>query len=480
MNVALDSDYAAPQRLSGDEVRLSMSRVIVGWAFGAIFFQLSAGAVYASFARQLGATEAQFGFLAGIYPLMGFLQIPAARLLETGVGARAMMLVAGLSCRLLWVLAALLPLLNHCFPDLLRREWMLPAFIGCVLLSSVGQAFTGPSFFTWMSALVPDRVGPSFWARRQQIGTLVSIFAVLLGGGIADHAGWIKEQSGGAFPPLLTYSVLLTLAACCGVMDVAMFIAVKEPPYENKSEKSPPFWASIRMPLRERAVRNYLLFTALSMMGFASTGPLLWLFCLEFLGFDKTQTGLLLTICPLTGMVLTAKWWGGIAKIHGTRPMIRFASVGMVFVPICWLFALPDSRVGLALMLFASGVLVTAYEISNLNFITRACPHLPRPTLTALFAICAGTTFALTSWGAGLAAEMLSFWHYELFGIPLASYHLVFAFSIVPRLINAVFLAPRLEEEDASGTREAVNEVGANLAAAFGPRFTRYFEAREE
>jgi hypothetical protein len=216
------------------------------------------------------------------------------------------------------------------------------------------------------------------------------------------------------------------------------------------------------------------------MMGFASTGPLLWLYCLEILNFDKTLTGLLLTICPLAGVVLTAKWWGGIAKTHGTRPMIRFASAGMVLVPICWFFALPESKFGLGLMLFASGILFTAYEISNLNFITRSCPHLPRPTLTALFAICAGTTFSLTSWGAGVVAEKLSFWNYDLFGMPLVSYHLIFAFSLLPRLINAVFLAPRLEDEDASSTRETVNEVGANMAAAFGPKFTRFFKAREE
>jgi hypothetical protein len=457
-----------------------MSRVIFGWAFGAVFFQLSAGAVYASFARQLGATEAVFGFLSGVYQLMGWVQIPAARLLEGKVGARAMMLTAGLICRLLWVLAAMLPLLNRVFPDIITRERMLPLFIGCLILSSIGQAFTGPSFFAWMSALVPDRVGPSFWARRHQVGTIVAIFAVLIGGGIADRAGLIKEWSNGEITPLLTYSLLLTVAALCGVMDVAAFIKVKEPPSSGEKVKQPPFLTSMRIPLSERAVRNYLIFTAFGVMGFASTGPLLWLFCLEYLDFDKTQTGFLLTICPLMGIACSAKWWGGIAKVHGTRPMVRFASVGLVIVPLCWLFALPESKVGLAIMLFASGILITAYEISNLNFMTRACPHLSRPTLAALFSICAGMTFALTSWGCGIAAEKLSFWRYEVGGIEFTNFHLIFAFSLVPRMINAVFLAPRLEDNSASSTREAMSEVGASLAAAFGPRFTRYFEAREE
>jgi hypothetical protein len=457
-----------------------MSRVILGWAFGAVFFQLSAGAVYASFARQLGASEAVFGFLSGVNQLMGWVQIPAARLIEGKISARSMLLYAGLSCRLLWVLAATLPLMNRVFPDFVTREAMLPMFTGCVALSAVGQACTGPAFFGWMSELVPDRIGPAFWARRQQVGTIVAIFAVLLGGGIADRAGLIKEWSNGEITPLLTYSILLTIAAVCGVMDIAVFVGVKEPIRTEEKPKQPPFLASLQIPLRERAVRNYLIFTIFGMMGFASTGPLLWLFCLEHLDFDKTQTGFLLTICPMLGVVCSAKWWGGIAKIHGTRPMVRFASVGLIIVPFCWLFALPESRIGLAIMLFSSGILATAYEISNLNFMTRACPHLSRPTLIALFSICAGTTFALTSWGCGVAAQQLAFWHYEIAGLIFTNFHLIFAFSLVPRTLNAVFLAPRLEDNSASGTREAMSDVGANLAAAFGPRFTRFFEARED
>jgi hypothetical protein len=480
MNPALSPDVPNTQRLSSDATRLSLNRVILGWAFGAVFFQLSAGAVYAAFARQLGASEAVFGFLAGVNPLLAFLQIPSARLLEKGVAPRTLFLWAGLLSRLLWVVAASLPLIRHFFPSVVPREMMLPVFITCVLVSSVGQAFSSPAFFSWMTALVPERVGPLFWARRSQVGTIVAIFAVFIGGSIADHAGWFKAQSAGEWPPLLTYSALLTVAAICGVLDIAVFLGVKEPPRAAKPENSPAFWASLRQPLQERAVRNYLLFTIFAMMGMAASGPLLWLFCLEFLEFDKTQTGFLLTICPLLGMALSARWWGGIAKTYGTRPMMRFASVGMVFVPVCWLFAIPENRAGLAVMLFFSGILFSAYEISNLNFITRACPHLPRPTLTALFSICAGTTFALTAWAAGFAAEKLAFWHFEIAGMQFVNFHLIWMVSIALRLINAIFLAPKLEEPNASATRTMIDEVGANIAAAFGTRFTRLFQARGE
>lgn len=464
----------ASPRLSSEQTRLSLDRVIFGWVFGAIFFHLASGPVYASFVRQLGVSESVFGFLAGIYPLFGFLQLPAARLLQGRVRARSMFLWAGLSCRFLWVLAAALPIIHVLAPDFLPRRWLVPAFVACLIGSSIGQAFTGPPFFAWMSELVPGRVGPSFWARRHFAGTCAGIAAILAGGFLADSAGWVKTWSNGAISPLLTYSAILIVAALCGVMDIAVFVGVREPPQVPKPAKLPPLWTSIGEPLREKTVRNYLAFTVCSMLGFASLGSMLTLFCLEHLDFSRTQTGFLLTICPLAGMALTAKWWGAVAKVYGTRPMVRFASIGLILVPLAWIFAVPENVLGLGFVLFVSGMLAMAYEISNLNFMTRACPHLPRPMIIALFAIGAGTTFALTSTLAGFVVEKLPNFGFEILGMNFSAFHLIFAFSLLVRIFNATYQAPRLEEETATGTRETVNELGANLAQGLAMRFARF------
>ncbi len=473
------SESSAPARLEGEQVRLSMSRVITGWVFGSIFFQLSGGPVYASFARQLGINEATFGFLAGIMPLMGFLQLWAARLLEGRVGARAMMLWAGLIGRSLWIVAAALPLLHKAAPGMLPRVALVPAFVGIVVVSAAFQAFTGPSFFVWMSALVPGRVGPSFWAKRHQMGTVAGIGAVLVGGWLADQGGAVKAWSGGAISPLLLYSAILIVAAVCGVADIAAFFGVREPVTDAKTEVQTPLWESFKAPLRERQVRNYLAFTMLSTVGFATTGPMTTLFCLEQLNLSRTQTGMVLTIGPLLGIALAAPMWGRIAKAHGTRPMLRFASVFMISVPLAWLLATPRTIWPVAALIALSGVVVTAYEISNLNFMTRACPHLSRGSLTALLSLCGGTTFALFSTLAGMVVQHLHGWHAEVWGKTLTGFHVIFAFSLLPRVLNALWIAPKLQEEDATPTRDAVREIGADSVAALRASAARLF-GREE
>jgi hypothetical protein len=59
MQAAASSNLSEP---SVSETRVAMNRVITAWAFGAVFVQTFNGAVYASFARQLGASKARSGF----------------------------------------------------------------------------------------------------------------------------------------------------------------------------------------------------------------------------------------------------------------------------------------------------------------------------------------------------------------------------------------------------------------------------------
>ena len=180
---------------------------------------------------------------------------------------------------------------------------------------------------------------------------------MLLGGWLADQGGKVKAWSGGAISPLLLYSVILIVAAVCGVLDIAAFFGVREPQTEAKTEALPPLLESFKAPLRERQVRNYLAFTILATLGFATTGPMTMLFCLEQLELSRTQAGLVLTIGPLLGIALAAPMWGRIAKAHGTRPMLRFASVFMVCVPLAWLLATPGNIWPVAALIALSGAM---------------------------------------------------------------------------------------------------------------------------
>lgn len=450
--------------------------------------------------------KALFGFMAGASPLLSFVQLVAARSLEKHGRPRRMMLTSGLLGRVLWVVGAVLPLVSHFWAALLPTAYLKPLFVLCILGSATAQACTGPSFFAWMTHLVPERVGPSFWARRQQIGTVVALLAVLVGGWCADKAGPINQHFHGHFPPLLTYSALLTLASLCGVMDIALFLGIKEPPSVRLVEEPAPLWSSLLAPLREPEVRGYLLFAAVATLGGAISAPLMWLFCLENLDMSKTQTGLMLSVLPLLGMAASYRFWGTAVKRYGSRPLLRFLTGAALPMSAIWFVVRPHSLpslLALGTVTLVAGMLGAAYDTCNIQFLTRTCPQVPRPTLVALFALVTGTISAVASTTGGKAADWFTNWHADVLGMHLVDFHIVILLGLIPAAINALLVAPRLREPGATPTREAVKgtlretrdsvrehaegvkeraEIArdrvTSLYYAVGSRFTHFFQAR--
>ena len=426
-----------------------MELVLWAWLFGAAFVNLTAGPVYVAFARKIGASDLVLGSLGAALPAMSFVQVFAARALARKGRPRRQMLIGGLIGRSLWIVAALMPLFAARFPHLLPQNLVLPLVVGTIVLSGIFQTFIGPAFFTWMTFLIPPRVRPSFLARRMQAGTLAALVIILLSGWIADR-----------FPDLTVYGVVLALGAVAGVLDIACFFGVKEPPVLASFTQEPlPLGASLRQPLCEKPVRQFLMFVSVMMLSLGCTAPFLAVHSMEFLKLGKTQTSLLTIVAPLLGITLTSRFWGDIIGRSGNRPVLRFCSMCLVLVPAGWLLATPHNWIVLAVALFVSGSLFCAVELCNQNLISALSPHLSRGTISALFSICAGSSFALGSLGGGQIAQMLQgqAWHFG--GMTFVNYHVLFLVSLLGRLVSAFLLAPHLEETTAAPTREMLRQT---------------------
>jgi MFS family permease len=461
------SSETGSERLPVETVRLSMGRVVMAWGFGAAFFNLTMGAIYTSFVLRLGGDERVLGFLFAALPLMSFLQVISARMIEKTGQRKRQMMIAGLVGRSLWMIMPLFPMFVHWFPRVIQREHVLPMVIGCVLLSSVCQAFTGPAFFAWMSDLVPARVRPRFFAERMRVGTTAAIFTALASGYIADRYTSNEVLYG-----------LLVFAGFCGLMDVALFIGVKEPPVDGmpKNEKLPSVRASLGEALSDSNVRRFLAFVSLLCIGYGLTGAISWLFALEYLNYPKTTAALVLNIGPLLGVALTSSFWGAMIKRYGNRPVIRLCSVGIAIVPLGFITAQNNTWFWLWVVTFFSGIVAAGIELTNVNQITSLAPHIPRSTMTAIFSITAGLSMAAASLLSGQLAHMLRWvddMEFQPFGLEIVNYHLLFGLALLLRLFNAVFVAPRLQEPTATPTLEAVKEMVPEIIQALAERLSR-------
>ena len=158
--------------------------------------------------------------------------------------------------------------------------------------------------------------------------------------------------------------------------------------------------AAIREPLRDPSVRRFLTFVCLLFCGYGLYGPFLWLHSLEYLGLSKTETGLLVNAMPMLAIALTSPFWGRLTQRYGNRPVMRLGTTGLTLVPIGML--LNSARPDLIRQSHALGLLCSLprascswrLTLANVNLVTALAPEVPRSTMTALYSIAAGCSFA--------------------------------------------------------------------------------------
>jgi len=463
---------------SSPSVRVSMSRVVAGWGFGAAFVNITSGAVYTAFARALGANDFAFGVLAAALPAMSFLQVIAAKLVEHSGKRKRQVLIASLIGRALWTLAAVMPLLAETYPGIIPKRDVLNFVIGCILLAGAFQAFSSPAFMSWMTDLVPSRVRSSFFAHRMQFGTWVAVCVTVVSGLIAD-----------TYSDIRIYSGLLALAGFCGIFEILVLMRVHEPQSEQENEgikvkrKSPSLFDTVMVPLRDAPIRKFLLFISILMISYGFQGPFLWLYALEYLELPKTVTGFLLAGVPLIAIGCTTRFWGDVLRRYGNRPVIRFASMIIALSSIGWVIARPGAWDVIPIILIFTGSMAGAIELANLNLVTGLSPHVPRSSVAAMLSIASGVSFAIAAWIAGALAQSLVWINtsdHDWFGMQIINYHILFLISLGLRLFNATFVAPQLQEPESTGTIDTMKEIVPELAQAFAARFTRPLGARDD
>jgi hypothetical protein len=225
--------------------------------------------------------------------------------------------------------------------------------------------------------------------------------------------------------PLLLYSAILFVASLFGIADIAVFQGARtacRPAARGKT----PLWESL--VIRSANERCGVIAVHRSRVsGICHDRP----------DDDAVLPRTSRTFAHTNGVVARYRprhWHRAVGSDVGTHrqgardaPMLRFRRCSWWAFRL-WLLATKNNAwlVGAAIAL--SGAMVTAYEIANLQFITRACPHLPRPTITALFWLVLGLSFAFGSTMGGWVAHQLIGWHWRVGGFDFVNYQVVFAF----------------------------------------------------
>jgi hypothetical protein len=78
----------------------------------------------------------------------------------------------------------------------------------------------------------------------------------------------------------------------------------------------------------------------------------------------------------------------------------------------------------------------------------------------------------------GRLADWLHDWEWHFMGQTYINYHVLFFLALLVRGVNAIWVAPRLHEPEATSTRETVHEMIPHLIENISARITRPFGSR--
>lgn len=341
--------------------------------------------------------------------------------------------------------------------------WLLFALTAVYWASawSCGNAWT-----TFISTVVPRRVRPAYFGRRNRWLNVV-IVAGTLGG------GWMLELGRRAGHQLDALAILFGIA-CVSRLLSAMYL-------HRQTEPVPIPPGQRNVSIRELVGRyrhapggRLLIYRLAVEFALQVASPFLIPFLLieRGLAHDYTRYGMVIAAQILAKAALLPLW-GRIANIHGPRALLRLGGMAIIPVPLLWLF---DDSFGYMLFVQAlTGAALGAYELASFLLVFDAVPERERTSVMSRYNV---AQFTLTFLASLVGAWLLRRGDPPGLALPsesgatganahAAGYVLVFAASTLLRLLTLTLLGRVPQQVKPGEVPEAAARELPPLAGTF-------------
>lgn len=413
-----------------------MRKHIYTGCMGSAWGNLVTGIIFVYFGNAIGLTRLQWGILGAITSWVIVAQ-PLGAILGEKAGSR----------KRVWFFFSFadrfLRFAGFIGAFMLWRAGNFPAyliFISAVCAASLLGNIAVPPWFGWLATIIPQDIHGSFWGRRDAWISLTVIAIILPSGLLMD----LIPQDG----KLEVAVAILSAAGIIGLVDLIMHVTIPEPRIPRTAGSSA--FSNILKPLGDKRFRPWLVFAACWSASLALGGSLCTLYFMENLGFKDDLFGGMIAINAaslVTGLV-TARKGGRLVDRWGVRKVL-FISHGLwSIVPLFWLFALPRTAI---LWVGLSNLVVGAVQLSANNVGVKLVTRFPSPEDSSMYMAVsnsvANIAAGLGSLAAGIALDIIGTWSFQLSGVVVSGFPLIFVASALLRLVSVITLVPRIREK---------------------------------
>ena len=419
--------------------------IVVGGCLGMAYTQLTTSPATVQFARSMGATGLHIGILGALPVGLVFMQLLAALAVNHLQFRKRVWFWVSIFQRLVFLPAALGPWLWPQVPDAI---WVW-ALIGLTALNHGLLHFATPLWLSWMGDYLPHKGLNKFWGVRHSSQQWMAAAALLANSLFFLQAGVDVRAA---------FASIIVLGAVLGVADILLFIKVEEPAVRHVEK--PRLWDVLAGPFRHRDFRSFITFSCWWHLSAMVGAPFISMFLLEYVGMDLFHVLLLWTLSWVGGAALSRRL-GQWAEQFGQRPVLILCTAFKSLNMIALLFCPRDPTVAfwmLAPVFMFDAFLNAGISIANNGFMIKNSPQENRTMFIAAGTGFAGMVGGATSIIAGALIAASDQWSLNLGGMHLVNFHVLFAVSVVLRLVAAV-IARRVREPQSSGAREVVREL---------------------
>lgn len=271
------------------------------------------------YAVATGASDWQVGLLSAL-PLLALnaSQVPGARWGTRSADPRMYLLLAGGLGRLAWLAVALLVLAG-------RADFTSLTVL--VVAASVSTGLLTPLWTSYLGELVPEERRGRYFGSRNLMSGAGAMAGAALAASFVANLGYVPGSAHAL--------VLATGVAAAALIVMAAAFSRVAPGHRSSG---PGQGAGQGREWRTPAVRNYILFGALLILGAGMATPFYSVYFINRLGGSpETATT---AIAVASGMAMLAQGlWGRVVDSHGVR-VVGLASLGVIVsVPALWLVA---------------------------------------------------------------------------------------------------------------------------------------------
>ena len=395
----------APPKISKQGTRTSLKASTIDGVLATIFSNITGGVLLINFLLQLGATPVEIGLLSSIPMLVNFLQPLGAYIADSMKSRHWYILAIFAPSRLLWLILVVgivwLGWSNTAPHQLVT--WTL----GIILITNILGALGGCAWFSWMAALVPQRLRGRYFGIRSSAASLTNLVCVpLLGFAISAWPGGTIQG----------YGVLLLVGVVIGLASLAcqFWMVDVNPqkiqhntakPRQEKNTANQPEKLNI---LQDINFLKFLLYLGLWMFAINLSAPFFNLYMIQNLALDLGTVTLYTSLVAGANLVMLV-FWGRLADRVGNRPLLLLVGIVIAVTPLFWLFVGSDSVsvwVWLPLIHLLCGGFGAAIDLCITN-IQMSVASTSRPSqYYAIAAAVAGTCGGLGSAAGGFIAGL--------------------------------------------------------------------------